>query len=63
MCRMLGGKSRLIDTENRLVVDSRGGGLGVDKMGQKLLTYNCKISHGGVMYSMVIIVYDTVLHI
>lgn len=52
----------LIDTENRLVF-ARGGGGGSAKMGkggQKIQTFGYKICHGDIMYSIVIIINNTV---
>ena len=56
---------RVIDTENRWVVD-RGGGCSRDEMGecgQKVQISSYKISHGNVMYSMVTMVNNTVLYV
>ena len=55
----------LIDTDNRLLV-AKGSQCGVGKMGkgsQKLQSSIYKISHEEVMYSMVTIVNNTILHI
>ena len=48
-------KTKIIDTENKMVVAKREGDLGVDQMrewGQEVQTYSYKISHRDVMYSM-----------
>ena len=65
MWKLKGKKiTQLIDTENRLVV-ARGGGLGMDKMGegsQKVQPSGYKINKlGDGIYSMVIIV-ETLNH-
>ena len=56
--------SKFIDTENQLVV-ARGSGCSLGKMGeggQEVQTSIYKISHGDIMYRMLTIVNNTVLH-